>query len=78
MKSADDTKLRGIINTEDDWNILQKELDDLEEKHIRNGIKLNGTECKVMHLGLAAKTSTIRCELISCLKNTNPLRRTYS
>lgn len=31
MKFADDTMLGGIVNIEEDWDIIQKELDEFED-----------------------------------------------
>lgn len=49
MKFADCTKLGGTINTNENRNIIQEELDDLEDRSNRNRMKLNSTKCKVMH-----------------------------
>lgn len=49
MKFADCTKLGGTINTNENRNIVQEELDDLGDRSNRNGMKLNSTKCKVMH-----------------------------
>ncbi|CAM4622161.1 unnamed protein product [Caretta caretta] len=52
IKFADDTKLRGIANLEKDWDILQKDLDDLVNWSNSNRMKFNSEKCKVMHLGI--------------------------
>lgn len=55
MKSADDTKLRAVINTEEHQNDIQEELDDLEDWSNRNSRITCSTKCKVMHLGTNKK-----------------------
>lgn len=50
MKSADDMKLRSVVNTEGNWNIIQEELYDLGDWRNRNGMKFNSTMYGVMHL----------------------------
>lgn len=36
MKSADNTKLKGATDTEEDWSITQEDLHDLEDCSNRN------------------------------------------
>ncbi|CAM5130106.1 unnamed protein product [Eretmochelys imbricata] len=55
IKSADDTKLRGIANSEKDRDIIQEDLDDLVNWSNSNRIKFNSEKCKVMHLGISNK-----------------------
>lgn len=38
------------MNTEEDWNIIQEELNDLENWGSRNGVEFKVVHCKVMHL----------------------------
>lgn len=38
------------MNTEEDWNIIQEELNDLEDWGSRNGVEFKVVHCKVMHL----------------------------
>lgn len=38
------------MNTEEDWNIIQEELNDLEDWGSRNGMEFKVVRCKVMHL----------------------------
>lgn len=47
MKSADHTKLKGIISREADWHIKREELDN-EDLSPRHDIKCNQKKCKVM------------------------------
>uniref|UniRef100_A0A674KC54 Reverse transcriptase domain-containing protein n=1 Tax=Terrapene triunguis TaxID=2587831 RepID=A0A674KC54_9SAUR len=49
IKFADDTKLGGIANSEKDWDILQRDLDDLVNWSNSNRMKFNSEKCKVMH-----------------------------
>lgn len=51
MKFASNDKVGGMVNIEEDWNIIQGELDELEARNDRNGLKFNSTNFKVMHLG---------------------------
>lgn len=43
------------MNTEEDWNIIQEELNDLEDWGNRNGMEFKVMHCKVMHLGTNEK-----------------------
>lgn len=40
-----------MANTEENWNIIQEELDDLDDCSKRSKMKFNSTKCKVMHSG---------------------------
>uniref|UniRef100_A0A8C3F2F9 Reverse transcriptase domain-containing protein n=1 Tax=Chrysemys picta bellii TaxID=8478 RepID=A0A8C3F2F9_CHRPI len=55
IKFADDTKLGGIANSEEDRDILQGDLNDLVNWSNRNRMKCNSEKCKVMHLGMTNK-----------------------
>lgn len=46
----------GIINTEEGWNTIQEELDDLEEWSNKNMMKISSTKCNVMYLGTNHKS----------------------
>lgn len=50
IKFADNTKLEGITNTEEDWNITQEEPDDFENWSNRNQMKHNSAEYKIINL----------------------------
>lgn len=50
-KSADDTKLRGEPNTPEGHSALQRVLNRMEKWAIRNLMKFNKEECKILHLG---------------------------
>lgn len=43
------------MNTVEDWNIIQEELNDLEVWGNRNGIEFKVMRCKVMHFGTNEK-----------------------
>jgi len=43
------------MNTEEDWNIIQEELNDLEDWGNRKGMEFKVVLCKVMHLGTNEK-----------------------
>lgn len=50
MKSADNRKLRDIVNTKKQQEIMQNELDDLMNWNNINGMKFNNTKCKITHV----------------------------
>lgn len=50
MKFTDGTHIGGIANTEEEWNIIQEEMDDLEDSSNTTGIKFNSINFKNMHL----------------------------
>lgn len=43
------------MNPEEDWNIIQEELNDLEDWGNRNGMEYKIMHCKVMDLGTNEK-----------------------
>lgn len=51
IKFADDTKLGGLANTQDERTTLQSNLDWLEDWAERNKMSFNREKCKVVHLG---------------------------
>lgn len=54
------------MNTEENWNIIQEELNDLEDWGNRNGMEFKVMGCKVVHLGnnekylLGTEVSSVR------------------
>jgi hypothetical protein len=50
-KFADDTKIAGKVETEDDQRIIQKALDCLQQWADTWGMSFNVSKCKVMHAG---------------------------
>jgi len=48
-KLADDTKLRGAVNTLEGWDAIQRDLDRLERWTCVNLMKFNKVRCKVLH-----------------------------
>lgn len=52
MIRANNTKLESIVYTEEDQNIIQKELNDLDDCSNRNGMKCYSIKCAIVHLGL--------------------------
>jgi len=50
-KSADDIKLRGVVNTLEGRDAIQRDLDKFER--CANLMKFNKSKCKVLHIGQA-------------------------
>lgn len=43
------------MNTEENWNIIQEELNDLEDGGNRSGMQFKVMGCKVIHVGTNEK-----------------------